>query len=202
MDLYIFIVIAVIILMILLLFTKFNIVIEYNRNKNKDYFVVYFLAFKGLILYKYKTSAKENSKKKASMNYSDIIDNIEKATIFFKKRKGIIKRVLRYLKYRINVKKLDLQIEFGTGNASHTAILTGIAWTGLGIFLSYIYGFVEINEKCINVKPNFVEKKFNVDLYCILTVRIVHIIIIVFMIRTHLAKSKAVSNNMKRSISG
>ena len=202
MRIYIFIIIAVLMLMTLILFLKFNIVIEYNRKRNKDYFVVYFLAFKGFILYKYKTSQKENSKNKASAGYSGIIDSIEKAKSSFEKGRGIVKIVLEYLKCSAIIKKLDLQVEFGTGNASHTGILTGIAWTALGIALSYIYGFIEIKEKSINVKPNFVEKKFNVDLYCIFRLRIVHIIIIVFMIRAYLAKSKAVSSNIKGSIAG
>lgn len=204
MRLYIFIAIAVLILMtlILLLFLKFNIVIEYNRKKNKDYFVVYFLAFKGFILYKYKTSQKENSKNKASTDYSGIIDRIEKAKSSFDKGRGVVKRVLEYLKCRAIIKKLDLQIEFGTGNASHTGILTGIAWTALGIMLTYIDSYIEIHEKHINIKPSFVEKKFNVDLYCIFRLRIVHIIIIVLMIRRYLTKPKAVSNNIKGSIAG
>ena len=42
MRIYIFIIIAVLMLMTLILFLKFNIVIEYNRKRNKDYFVVYF----------------------------------------------------------------------------------------------------------------------------------------------------------------
>ncbi|HOQ38088.1 MAG TPA: DUF2953 domain-containing protein [Acetivibrio sp.] len=204
MRLYIFIIIAVLILitLILLLFLKINIVIEYNRKRNKDHFVVYVLPFKGFILYKYKTSQKENSEKKASADYSGIIESIEKAISSFKKGRGVVKRVLEYLKCRAAIRKLNLVIEFGTGNASHTGILTGIAWTILGIMLTYIDNYIEINEKNINIKPNFVEKKFNIDLYCIFRVRIVHIIIIVLMIRRYLTKPKTVSNNVKGSLAG
>lgn len=216
------IIVLILTLVVLLLFTKINIVIEFNKDGNNDHLVLSFFAYKGLIRHKYEIpkigtkkkgiffrgvkekgkNEKDSEKKKGFIKYSSIIEKVKKVKSFYEKYDDILKKALEYLKPRFKINKLDLHTVIGTGNASQTAILTGMAWTVVGILLSALHNFIGIKENHIEIKPDFAVKKLKIDLYCIFKVKIAHIIVVGFIILTYLIRSKIGSVNVKRSITG
>ncbi len=144
--------------------------------------------------------SKIKKKKGVSIDYKKIIENIEKSKGQYEKNQEIIKKILNYLKCRISIERLELKTVIGTGNASYTAILTGIAWSAVGILVSILHNFTTVKDKRVEIKPDFAGKKFNLELYCILKVKIVYIIVIGLMILKHLIKTKVGFINVKKSI--
>jgi hypothetical protein len=93
-------------------------------------------------------------------------------------------------------------MNFGTGNACQTSVLTGLLWTFWGIIISFLYRYIKVEKKHIAIKPNYSEKNINIDFYCIFNVRIVYIIVIGFMILTHFTKDKFPLFKTERCVSG
>lgn len=197
---YVFFVIIALTLIVLMLLLKINIVIEYNKGRQNDGFVLSFFAFKRPIGFTYKMNELNTKKDGLFTQSKKIIQNIEKSKEFYERNKQIIKKVLKYLKCRICVERLDLKAVIGTGNASHTAILIGIAWSGVGVLVSMLHNFTDVKDKKIEIKPDFVGKKFNLELYCIFKVKVVYIIVIGLMVLKHIIKAKVGFINLKRSV--
>ncbi|TYQ15749.1 UNVERIFIED_CONTAM: Protein of unknown function (DUF2953) [Acetivibrio alkalicellulosi] len=210
--------IAVLIIFIsVILITKINIIIEYKKKNKDDIFVLSIFLYKGLIKYKYEIpkvdpkkqgvllrlkkekghKEKDTRNSKEYFNYSTIMERIKSIKNLYSKHKKLLKEIRNYLKCKLKIKSLDFNLVIGTGDASHTSILIGLAWTFSGIIISTLYRFININEKNINIKPDYVGKNINIDLYCILSLRIVHIIVIGFMILKHFIKNRFLSGLTK-----
>lgn len=222
MVFYILFALLFIILIMVIVLTKLNIAVEYNKSGKNDHLIVSIFAYGGLIKYKYEIpgaglkkkgiffrSIKEKGKKekdskksKEYIKYTGIIEKIEKVRNTYDEYEELARKVLKYLKCRVSMNKLDFHVLIGTGNASQTAILTGLVWTVTGIMFTAIYNFVNIKEKHIDIKSDFVGKKFKIDLYCIFKVKVAHIIVVGFMILTHLIRTKLSFINFKRSVTG
>jgi len=188
----------VIILIVLILFLKINIVVEYKIGGQNNRFEISFFVFKKRI--KLKIPKQKNKKNGIFEDYKKIIQNIEKSKNHYEKNKEIIRKILRYIKCRIPIEKLELVAVIGTGNASYTAILAGIAWSAAGILASILHSFTDVKEKRVEIRPDFTGKKFSLELFCIFKVKIVYIIVIGLMILKHLIKSKIGFINVKRNV--
>jgi hypothetical protein len=217
MTQFIFFIIILTVLAIIILLSKINIVIEYKKKSKDDIFVLSFFLYKGLIKYKYEIPTIDTKKKgifykfkketgdkkgKKYIKYANIIEKIERARFFYLKNRCLIKRIQNFLKCKIVLKNLNFNMNFGTGNACQTSILTGILWTFCGVIISFLHQFIKIEKKQMVIKPNYKEKSINLDLYCIFNVRIVYIIVIGFMILTHFTKDKFPLFKTERCVSG
>jgi|LSQX01.3.fsa_nt_gb hypothetical protein len=175
-----------------------------------------------------KTRKNENGKGKKKhrgyVRYTSIIDSIEKYKVQYKMHKELISKIFQYLKCKMIINKLEFDLAIGTGNAMYTAIITGIAWSAAGIITSLIYSFFRIENKKlrdiesqsflpdflsgngpnknINIVPDFMGKKFKIDLYCIFKIRTVHIIIIGLMVLKSMITKKLGFIRIKKSIAG
>lgn len=219
-----FVIIASIVVLIFLItcLLRLNVVIEYSRQGVNDHFVVSIFILKGLIKYKFEIpkidtgkkgvkyssvketgkNEKDKSKKKEKMGYSDILQKIEKFRNFKCKYDVLIGKALKYLRCKLIIKKLDISITIGTDNAHHTAVLIGLCWSVVGLLTSYIHNKLNLVEKTVNIKPDYMGKKLKVDLFCILSVRIGHIIIVGLISLIHIIKRKFGFVGVKRSVAG
>ncbi|NLI59779.1 MAG: DUF2953 domain-containing protein [Clostridium sp.] len=192
-------------LAIIILLSKINFVIEYKKRTKDDVFVLSFFLYKGLLKYKYEipridtkrkgifySFAKKTDGKKERKNikYTGILERIERGRDFYLKHRCLIKKINKFLRCKITLKNLSFDMNFGTGNACQTSVLTGLLWTFWGIIISFLYRYIKVEKKHIAIKPNYSEKNINIDFYCIFNVRIVYIIVIGFMILTHFAKNR------------
>ena len=208
---------AVIMLLIIILLSKINIVIEYKRKSKDEIFILSFFMYKGLIKYKYEIpkidtekkgifyrlkKEKDEKKREKYIKYTSIMHRIERGRVFYLKHCSLIKRIQNFLKCKITLKNLSFKMNFGTGNACHTSILTGLLWTFCGIIISFLHRFMKVEKKQVVIKPNYTEKNINLELYCIFNSRIVYIIVIGFMILTHFTKNKRALFKAEKCVSG
>lgn len=84
--------------------------------------------------------------------------------------------VLKYLKKKVIIKDLKVDIQFGTGEANTTGILTGVLWSVAGNAVSYILNNFSIMRKDIAITPHFNEERLDIYITCIFKLQIVHII--------------------------
>lgn len=143
--------------LIIICLIKVKVVIEYNRQGVDDHFVMSVFILKGLIKYKYEIpkidaskkgvgyksvnesgkKEKDTSKKKGKMGYREIIKKIESLRNFKKKYDVLLEKIDKYLRCRIKIKKIDINVVIGADNAHHTAVLIGLSWSAIGLLISY-----------------------------------------------------------------
>jgi len=202
--------------MTILLFAKIEIVLEYVKKGWDDHLVISFITFWGLLKYKYEIPLidmesagikirriKKKGKKekkveegKEKFNFSEILNRIKSSKKFYDSHKIIICKVKDYLKGRLILKEFKLDAVIGTGEAYYTGILNGIAWAVAGILTSYLSNNFKTLKKCVNIKSDFKEKKFDVDLFCIFSIKIVHIIVVGIKLLMNQLKGKSIKKRM------
>jgi len=193
------------------------ITIEYIDDGYEGILIITFSALKNLIKIKYeaiyydieesgfkliriKKRNKKNKKKKETKEkdrWERIFGSLKRIQDLFEaynkkfvkvrnSKKNFLKRLL---KKSFLIERLRLNITIGTGDACYTGILAGFAWMAVGILDSLLSQNYNILSKNVNVKTDYMEKKFNLDLFCIFSMRIVHIIIVGMTLKT--AKDKS-----------
>lgn len=136
------------------------------------------------------------------MGYRQIRRKFEEFRNFNKKYDVLLGKVYKYLRCRLNINKIDINITIGADNAHHTAVLLGLCWSAVGLLVSFLHNKLNLMEKTVNIKPDYMGKKLKVDLFCILSVRIGHIIIVGLIALTHIIGSKFGFAEVRRSVAG
>lgn len=94
---------------------------------------------------------------------------------------NIIDKIRMYLGKKIILKRLKIHIDFGLCDAFYTGLLTGIMWSGTGMLVSYVLNSFRTSRNLkpdVTIKPYFTENRIIAELYCIFTIKIVHIIVV------------------------
>lgn len=154
---------------------------------DKDFTIIFELYIFNRINY-LKISINKNKLKslKSSKNMDRINQQIAK---YNKKIK--FKNVLKNLKLKL--KKLNLKLEIGTEDAALTAIFIGIISTFFSIFVRNLaYNSKEINWKINPVYSN--ENLINLELNCIFSLKLIHIINTIYKMRKEGDKYARTSN--------
>ena len=131
-----------------------------------------------------------NKNKLKSFKSSKNMDRIKQQIPKYKK-KIKFKNVLKNLKLKL--KKLNLKLEIGTEDAALTAICIGVIST----FLSILVGNLAYSIKGINWKINPVycnENLINLELNCIFSLKLIHIINTIYEMRKEGDKYARTSN--------
>ena len=195
MTFFIILIILVTNILLLIIFTEIKIHIIDLKLKSektsvkldKDFTILFELYIFNRINY-LKISINKNKLKslKSSKNMDRINQQIAK---YNKKIK--FKNVLKNLKLKL--KKLNLKLEIGTENAALTAIFIGIISTFFSIFVgNLVYNSKEINWKINPVYSN--ENLINLELNCIFSLKLIHIIITIYEMRKEGDKYARTSN--------
>lgn len=189
--LYIFAVVFLVFLIITL--TRINMVIEYvgkGGGSNNIILSLYYL--NGLLKFKYEVSladfynfglklikkGKKGVKEKKNKKRGRLAPRELRNEL-----RGIIGKIKKYgiawgfRKHRLLVEELKLDVYIGTGEAYHTGIYSGIAWAVAGILVSLLENNFRVNKKHVDIHPHFEEKKFEIDFFCIFSLKIAHIIV-------------------------
>jgi len=208
--LYLVIFFIIFIISFALLSLKINFAIEYTRKASDDNAVISVFILGGIIKIKYeipfmeaekeglklrrikkkKRIDKDKKKRKGKINITEIKGKIDKTIRLYRNNKHLIKKTICYLKRKLIFKELKLNVQIGVGDAAGTAMIYAFAWTVAGIAFSYIYNNFKVEKHYINIKENFMEKMFNIDLYCIFTVKLVHIIIVALKLFLSIRKNQ------------
>ncbi len=150
------------------LYSKTRVYISYKNEKLNIKFQ------NGLIRYTVKQKDKKAKEKEVTKEsiQKDVKEKEQKLT----DKTSFLWALFRDMRYRIEVKKLNLKIDFGTGDPADTGMLYGIIWAAIGnvyqIFNQYfVFDFPEVI-----LKPDFENKLFKIEFEGIIKVRLVHII--------------------------
>ena len=195
MTFFIILIILVTNISLLIIFTEIKIHIKDLKLKSektsvkldKDFTILFELYIFNRINY-LKISINKNKLKslKSSKNMDRINQQIAK---YNKKIK--FKNVLKNLKLKL--KKLNLKLEIGTEDAALTAIFIGIISTFFSISVRNLaYNSKEINWKINPVYSN--ENLINLELNCIFSLKLIHIINTIYKMRKEGDKHARTSN--------
>ena len=88
----------------------------------------------------------------------------------------ILKKALGYAV----IKRIVWQSRVGGGDAMWTALRTGMWWAIMGWGITFLANISRLQKACWAVEPDYCGSEFNSRIDCIIKMRIVHIITIVF----------------------
>jgi hypothetical protein len=139
---------------------------------------------------KYKNEKTDKSKDSKDMSHDDRIgkgiNEIFERIDYFKNKYDKLNFIINYaimkLKSKIKMKKFNVEMTIGTGDASLTGIMTGIAWMVTGIIYSNLSMAFSIHKKYIKINSNFSRIVFDANILCIFNIRMGHIIKVVFLL--------------------
>lgn len=198
----IFLIILSIFLLILLflLFVKLNFkfIIEYGFN-NENFVKLRFYVIHPVLGINIKLNNKEEKKEEITKNEPQKEEEIEK-TSFIKKAKDVKKNFdiikdtfsnsKQSIKKTINIKKLDLNIDFGLSDAALTGISTGVLWASVYSVFSVLTKIVTVHKHNFKIDPIFNKTVFTVKCDGIIYARLVNIISAGFMLLKNYNKAK------------
>jgi len=165
---------VVLILLLIILFGKLKISVTVNNNIIKAY-------VSGIKMYDSsnkkqpaKVLKKEESFEKNYKNFKYVINFVRK--ILDDKNDDLI-YILKNAKKTLSVKKLDLSLDYGFGDAALTGITGGIIWGLISNICCFIGKYININEFThVAVKPYYTEKILEYKINLVFTVRILYLL--------------------------
>lgn len=198
----VFFVSLIFIMAIIILAVRLKILVEYNRNNSDDNLVISFFMLKGLIKYKYEAPVADFKNKGLRLKWISKYGKKEKRKKkkrsfinlrgLYERRKMIRSVFEKYLKGRAVLENLSIEIEYGSEDASCTGIITGLIWSAVGMLDVLFTNNFSILKKRIRVQPDFTRKVLIIDVYCIITTRIVNIIIMALQVLFDIISAKLI----------
>ena len=184
---FFYVILAIIlILVILIIFTTIEIHIENlrveipkknKRNLNsKCKITVKFYILKKIKYLKLDITKNKIEKKLMKKNIERLKEKIEKD-----KNKFDIRLLSDLGKLAIKFKKIDLKINFGLDDAAANAIMVGVLASGISVIIGYLTTKKVIEQNHWKIMPIYQNKNvLNIDLNCIISFKVIHIIYIIF----------------------
>ncbi len=185
--------IVLFILIIVLINTSIHLRVEFKRKKKDDLIKVKIALLNGLIKFNYEISYMDLVKRNKKIGYrvgeKNINNNLEKKENRFrpeniiesfnslKKYFDVFREVIQYIIEKIKFDSLKLDSKFGIGDAALTGIAYGTLWTIIGVFLNALFSNKDIKNLSVNLYPDFNETILEIDFFCIIKLKIAHIII-------------------------
>lgn len=194
--LYISIILIVILLLVSL--SSIKIKVRLLKDNSCEEVVFHFYALYGLIKYRMEIPFVELMNKTQPVAATEINSDIEisnQETVkqhnnkdigwrelesFYNQARQIYKRFgtgIRYINKRLIMEDISWTTEVGVSDAAATAITTGVFWALKSNIIALLIKKLSLKSYHVNVQPYYGADKFNTSLDCIITLKIVHIII-------------------------
>ncbi len=207
---------AVLCIIVFILFFKIDISIEYLRKNENDKLVIGL--FKKLIkidipfvdvekkegfwgikfLRRFRTKKdKDDGRKESNITFSQMRKQFEEVKEYYHMYQTTFNRVYKYLKRKIGCTNFTLHLNFGLGDAAITGVTTGLLWGTLYNILSVLSYIIDFKKTDIKINPDFNDAKIDIVFKSIFTIRIVHIINVLYVILFSL-----VNISLKKAIKG
>ncbi len=169
------IVLLILILAGFLLFTKTSVYISYTDENLKIRFR------NGFLRYTLKPAPKKE-KKPREVNRENITKEVNKKKRRLTDNTTFLWTLLREMRFRVEVVKTKIRVDFGTGDPADTGLLYGIIWAAVGNIYQVFNRYLVFDFPETEINADFENKIFKTQFEGIIRVRLVHII-------TALAKS-------------
>ncbi|HOJ10714.1 MAG TPA: DUF2953 domain-containing protein [Clostridiales bacterium] len=204
----IFILAAIIISLIL--FIKVNTKFECVKKSENSDLVIYFFIFNGIIKKKHVIPitdiytignkvyelllSRYGILKDTDKEYTNLEELLKEYNYLDKAAKLLRLFLTSIQKYLIGGKvpeiKLKINIIYGTDDALWTGVLGGVIWAFAGNIDSLFSNKFKLTEREISIKPDFTKIVLDIEVLCILSIRVVHIIIAGFLFIFELVSEK------------
>ena len=181
------IVLAVLLLIIAgFLLSSVNVKLLYALKEGRGIFTVYFSILWDLLRYKYETDseAPREKKQKEKESMGNILEFTKNVIKTFRESKRYLYGLLRSLR----IKELDIHVCPATGDAFTTGLLSGFIWTLIGSFDATISNIARVDKRSISVQPVYTGSNTSAEVTCIISLRLVNIIILGYKIKKHILK--------------
>lgn len=200
-------IIGIILLIVMIPFLKINVNLNYLHDKDNDDLKLKVSTLFGLISFRFEVpviavdddspsivvkeeqhSSLSDSEKTDKFTAKEILRGIEKAKDFLEHIVGFHKIVSRFLSHVI-IHHFKWHSVLGIGDAAHTAILAGVAWSIKGTVLGIISNYMKLKTKPnIIVEPLFQQISSHTELSCMFSFRIGHAILAALQVVKHRRK--------------
>lgn len=217
--LYLVIFFILLIFYIVLYWVNIKATVDYIRNEQDEWVVIYFYTRHGFLHYRYEIplAKTENDRikfklvkgqsremrtgtaKKGKLMPLDLYRKYVSVRTYLTDHKSLFEDVRQYLNKKDIHVELSIKLRQGTGDAALTGLACGLLWTAAGIVITHLSRYLKAFKKRITITPCFNKSIFEVDAYCIFHVKLVHIIVVLIKIyyRKYLIKLKS-----KKTIGG
>ncbi|MCC3356423.1 DUF2953 domain-containing protein [Bacillus sp. REN16] len=190
-----FIFLILLFFIILILITRLTIFIEANHSQDDDHIKIRFSIWFGLIRYtinvpmvaidnetpsivfkkeKKADLAAGEKKKKEKFSVQNLIVNLQEAEIILHRVINLVPILKSFLK-KISVSKFKWHSHIGVGDAAHTGIITGLAWSIKGTIIGVISQYLNLKtHPDYSITPSFQIAVSETRLRCMIHFRIGH----------------------------
>ena len=166
----------IVLFLLLFLFAKLKVSVVVNNSDVKAYVG----AIKVYDSKKKKKQKTVNIKKKKEEEFEKNYRSIKMIVNFIRRvfddKNDDILYILRHIKRTFDVKRLDVALDYGFGDAAVTGIMGGGIWLVLSNAAAFVSKYIDVNDILnIAVKPHYTEKIIEFKLNFAFTVRVYHL---------------------------
>lgn len=167
----------IVLFLLLFLFAKLKVSVVVNNSDVKAYVG----AIKVYDSKKKKKQKTVNIKKKKEEEFEKNYRSIKMIVNFIRRvfddKNDDILYILRHIKRTFDVKRLDVALDYGFGDAAVTGIMGGGIWLVLSNAAAFVSKYIDVNDILnIAVKPHYTEKIIEFKVNFVFTVRVYHLI--------------------------
>lgn len=160
---------VIFLIVILALFLKTNVYITYKNEHLKIRFR------NGILRYTLKQKQKKE-KPKEEPSRENISRRIDSGKKRLTDKTSFLWVLLGEMRYRIEVKKVKIRVDFGTGDPADTGILYGAIWAAIGSVYQILNMYLVFDFPETEINPDFENKIFKTEFEGIIRLRLVHLI--------------------------
>ena len=121
---------------------------------------------------------KKEQRKKIKKKNAAFLDKLNIFINLYSSNKERFIKLKLYIQRKFELKKTEISISEGTGDAAQTAMLYGVLWSLIGSINAMLSNFLTITFKSININCDYNNKTFKADINCIFSFSIANIIIV------------------------
>lgn len=167
----------IILFLLLFLFAKLKVSVVVNNSDVKAY-VGAIKVYDSKKKKKQKTvNVKKKKEEEFEKNYRSIKMIVNFIRRVFDDKNDDILYILRHIKRTFDVKRLDVALDYGFGDAAVTGIMGGGIWLVLSNAAAFVSKYIDVNDILnIAVKPHYTEKIIEFKVNFVFTVRVYHLI--------------------------
>lgn len=168
---------SIILFLLLFLFAKLKVSVVVNNSDVKAY-VGAIKVYDSKKKKKQKTvNVKKKKEEEFEKNYRSIKMIVNFIRRVFDDKNDDILYILRHIKRTFDVKRLDVALDYGFGDAAVTGIMGGGIWLVLSNAAAFVSKYIDVNDILnIAVKPHYTEKIIEFKVNFEFTVRVYHLI--------------------------
>lgn len=186
MSILLLLILIIVVIIIFCLLAKLEVEIKIILKNGVNYSFLIIRLLRGILRLRINLSFKGLNQNFFSIILRKTDSSLDKETsleevfkFFQKNHKRLLSNagISKYLFSKTEIRSLSLNLEIGTGDAAQTAIISGAIIFIFSTIQFYIRNRYSLGSQILQVIPYFQRQVFNMDLDCIIHLRIGHIII-------------------------